>query len=134
MILTRRRVLAASATTLAMPYVARAQQAQITLAAYAGIFQDNYEPAVVEPFRRANPAHRSAWLLTLLGVLEGALSRPSRTPRSVGAVPASSPAWPASRSASGSPITTTAATLTQRIGGNRGSSSAHCGLLARCAP
>ena len=55
MILTRRAILAASAGTLAMPYVARAQQASITIAAYAGIFQDNYEPAVVEPFRRANP-------------------------------------------------------------------------------
>ncbi len=56
MILTRRRILAASAAApLAMPYVARAQQAGITVAAYAGIFQDNYEPAVVEPFRRANP-------------------------------------------------------------------------------
>jgi putative spermidine/putrescine transport system substrate-binding protein len=54
-ILSRRRILAASATTLAMPYVARAQQASITLAAYSGIFQDNYEPAVVETFRRANP-------------------------------------------------------------------------------
>lgn len=55
MLITRRHVLAASATTLAMPHVARAQQASITVAAYAGIFQDNYEPAVVEPFRRANP-------------------------------------------------------------------------------
>ena len=55
MILTRRRILAASAGTLFMPHIARAQQASITLAAYAGIFQDNYEPAVVEPFRRANP-------------------------------------------------------------------------------
>lgn len=56
MILTRRAILAASAAApLAMPYVARAQQASITIAAYAGIFQDNYEPAVVEPFRRANP-------------------------------------------------------------------------------
>lgn len=56
MILTRRRILAASAAApLAMPFVARAQQASITIAAYAGIFQDNYEPAVVEPFRRANP-------------------------------------------------------------------------------
>lgn len=55
MLFTRRHILAASATTLAMPYVARAQQASITVAAYAGIFQDNYEPAVVEPFRRANP-------------------------------------------------------------------------------
>ncbi len=56
MLITRRHVLAASAAApLAMPYVARAQQASITVAAYAGIFQDNYEPAVVEPFRRANP-------------------------------------------------------------------------------
>ena len=55
MILTRRGILAASAAPLFMPHIARAQQASITLAAYAGIFQDNYEPAVVEPFRRANP-------------------------------------------------------------------------------
>ena len=54
--ITRRTLLAATAGgALAMPYVARAQQASITLAAYSGIFQDNYEPAVVEPFRRANP-------------------------------------------------------------------------------
>ena len=54
--LTRRTLFAGTAgTALAMPYVARAQQASITIAAYAGIFQDNYEPAVVEPFRRANP-------------------------------------------------------------------------------
>ncbi len=53
--LSRRRALAASAASLAMPFVARAQQASITLAAYTGIFQENYEPAVVEPFRRAHP-------------------------------------------------------------------------------
>jgi putative spermidine/putrescine transport system substrate-binding protein len=54
--LTRRTILAGTAgAALAMPHVARAQQASITVAAYAGIFQENYEPAVVEPFRRANP-------------------------------------------------------------------------------
>ena len=55
MSVTRRRVLATTTGLLAMPAIARAQQVSITVAAYAGIFQDNYEPAVVEPFRRTNP-------------------------------------------------------------------------------
>lgn len=53
--LIRRRPLLAAA--LATPFIrpARADQTTITLAAYAGIFQDNYLAAVVEPFERANP-------------------------------------------------------------------------------
>lgn len=55
---TRRRLLLATAgTALATPFIRRAHAVtgEITLAAYSGIFQENYEPAVVEPFRRANP-------------------------------------------------------------------------------
>jgi putative spermidine/putrescine transport system substrate-binding protein len=50
-----RRTLAGSA--LALPFIrpARADAVTITLAAYSGIFQDNYTAAVVEPFERANP-------------------------------------------------------------------------------
>ncbi len=50
-----RRILTGAA--LATPFIrpARADQTTVTLAAYSGIFQDNYVPAVVEPFERANP-------------------------------------------------------------------------------
>ncbi|NKC34144.1 ABC transporter substrate-binding protein [Falsiroseomonas selenitidurans] len=42
---------------LASPFIrpAAAQERSITLAAYSGIFQENYDAVVVEPFRRANP-------------------------------------------------------------------------------
>jgi putative spermidine/putrescine transport system substrate-binding protein len=42
---------------LAAPFIRPAfgQERSITLAAYSGIFQENYEAVVVEPFRRANP-------------------------------------------------------------------------------
>lgn len=54
MSMQRRLVLAGG---LAAPFVrpARADAVTITLAAYSGIFQDNYMAAVVEPFERANP-------------------------------------------------------------------------------
>jgi putative spermidine/putrescine transport system substrate-binding protein len=55
---TRRRLLTtALASPLAAPFVrpARAVEGSFTLAAYSGIFEDNYRPAVVEPFMRANP-------------------------------------------------------------------------------
>ncbi|MBN8875229.1 MAG: extracellular solute-binding protein [Rhodospirillales bacterium] len=54
---TRRRLLAAPlALPLAAPFIRRAVAARsITFAAYSGIFQENYEPAVVEAFRRAHP-------------------------------------------------------------------------------
>ena len=55
---TRRHLITATAgMALATPFIRRAHAVQgaITLAAYAGIFQENYEPAVVEPFRRAHP-------------------------------------------------------------------------------
>jgi putative spermidine/putrescine transport system substrate-binding protein len=50
-----RRVVLAS--TLAAPFVrpARAEEGSVTFAAYSGIFQDNYQAAVIEPFMRANP-------------------------------------------------------------------------------
>ncbi|MCQ4161629.1 ABC transporter substrate-binding protein [Roseomonas sp. GC11] len=42
---------------LAAPFIrpASAQERSITLAAYSGIFQDNYHAAVVEPFMKAHP-------------------------------------------------------------------------------
>lgn len=51
---TRRAVLAGS---LAAPFVrpARAADTTIVLAAYSGIFKENYQAAVVEPFMAANP-------------------------------------------------------------------------------
>jgi putative spermidine/putrescine transport system substrate-binding protein len=54
---TRRLVLQTGLATIAMPAVLRAQglSGQITLMSYAGIFQDNYSKAVVEPFMAANP-------------------------------------------------------------------------------
>ncbi len=44
-------------TALATPFIRRAhaEEGTLTLAAYSGIFQDNYLPAVVEPFMKANP-------------------------------------------------------------------------------
>lgn len=54
---TRRQLLAAPlALPLAMPFIRRAHAARsITFASYSGIFQENYEPAVVDAFRRAHP-------------------------------------------------------------------------------
>jgi putative spermidine/putrescine transport system substrate-binding protein len=51
----RRRLLLGG--SLAAPFIrpARADATTITLAAYSGIFQDNYVATVVEPFERANP-------------------------------------------------------------------------------
>ncbi len=53
----RRRFVAAAAATVAAPGILRAQglSGTITLMSYAGIFQDNYTKAVVEPFLKANP-------------------------------------------------------------------------------
>ncbi len=53
----RRRFVAAAAATVAAPGILRAQglSGTITLMSYAGIFQDNYTRAVVEPFLKANP-------------------------------------------------------------------------------
>lgn len=54
---TRRLILKTGLASIAMPAVLRAQglSGQITLMAYAGIFQDNYTKTVVEPFLAANP-------------------------------------------------------------------------------
>ena len=54
--LTRRLVLQSGLATIAMPAVLRAQtlSGQITLMSYAGIFQDNYTKAVIEPFQQAH--------------------------------------------------------------------------------
>lgn len=53
----RRALLKSGLAVLAAPAVARAQGAKpsLTLLAYAGIFQDNYVKAVVEPFQKAFP-------------------------------------------------------------------------------
>ena len=53
---TRRRLLTAS-IGLAMPAIPAAEAAprSVTFAAYGGLFQDLYEPAVVDPFSRAHP-------------------------------------------------------------------------------
>jgi putative spermidine/putrescine transport system substrate-binding protein len=54
----RRAFVGGSAALIAAPSVPRAQggpSGQITLMAYAGIFQDNYIRTVVEPFQRAFP-------------------------------------------------------------------------------
>lgn len=53
---TRRAFIAgAAAATLARPALAQGLSGQITVMAYAGIFQDNYTRTVVEPFRRKHP-------------------------------------------------------------------------------
>ena len=54
MTITRRAALTAA---LATPFIGRAhaQTGTITLAAYSGIFEENYRAAVVEPFMKANP-------------------------------------------------------------------------------
>lgn len=54
---TRRLVLQTGLATIAAPTVLRAQglSGQITLMSYAGIFQDNYTRAVIEPFQQAHP-------------------------------------------------------------------------------
>lgn len=51
---------AAGGALLAAPWVrpAGAQERTITFAAFSGIFEENYRPAVVEPFMRANPGIR----------------------------------------------------------------------------
>lgn len=56
--LTRRLVLQAGLATVAAPALVRAQPSligTITLMSYAGIFQDNYTKAVIEPFQQAHP-------------------------------------------------------------------------------
>ncbi len=59
----RRRFVAAAAATVAAPGILRAQglSGTITLMSYAGIFQDNYTKAVVEPFLKANPGVKVAY-------------------------------------------------------------------------
>ena len=55
---SRRSILGGvGATTLAAPFIRRAQAAEtsLVLAAYSGIFEENYRAAVVEPFMAANP-------------------------------------------------------------------------------
>jgi putative spermidine/putrescine transport system substrate-binding protein len=54
---TRRLVLQTGLASIAAPAVLRAQglSGQITLMSYAGIFQDNYTKAVIEPFQLAHP-------------------------------------------------------------------------------
>jgi len=53
---TRRRLLTAS-VSLAMPFIrpAMAARRSITFAAYGGLFQDLYQPGIIEPFSRAHP-------------------------------------------------------------------------------
>ncbi|CAN7333084.1 extracellular solute-binding protein [Bosea sp. LjRoot237] len=56
--LSRRLVLQAGLATVAAPALVRAQpglSGTITLMSYAGIFQDNYTKAVIEPFQQAHP-------------------------------------------------------------------------------
>jgi putative spermidine/putrescine transport system substrate-binding protein len=55
--INRRVVLQAGLATLAAPAIVRAQtvRGSIAVMAYAGIFQDNYTKAVVEPFQKAFP-------------------------------------------------------------------------------
>ncbi len=59
----RRRFVAGAAATIAAPGILRAQglSGTITLMSYAGIFQDNYTKAVVEPFLKANPGVKIAY-------------------------------------------------------------------------
>lgn len=55
--LTRRLAIQAGLATIAAPAIVRAQgvSGTISLMSYAGIFQDNYTKAVVEPFQQAFP-------------------------------------------------------------------------------
>ena len=57
MIITRRQLTAGTAIGLAAPWVrpASAQERSITFAAYSGVFQENYQAAVVEPFMKSHP-------------------------------------------------------------------------------
>ena len=54
---TRRVFLQTGLAAVAMPSIVRAQSPKgtVTLMAYAGIFQDNYTRAVIDPFKRAFP-------------------------------------------------------------------------------
>jgi putative spermidine/putrescine transport system substrate-binding protein len=56
-VLSRRHVTAGFGAALAAPLIGRAHAAAgaITVAAYSGIFEENYRAAVIEPFMRANP-------------------------------------------------------------------------------
>lgn len=53
---TRRRLLTAS-ISLAMPFIrpAGAARRSITFAAYGGLFQELYEPGIIDPYSRAHP-------------------------------------------------------------------------------
>jgi putative spermidine/putrescine transport system substrate-binding protein len=80
---TRRRLLAASLSApLSLPFIRRAHAARsITFAAYSGIFQENYEPAVVDAFRKAHPGidvtyYPVANSAQLLGLLRAQKSAP----------------------------------------------------------
>jgi putative spermidine/putrescine transport system substrate-binding protein len=55
--LTRRLAIQAGLATIAAPAIVRAQgvSGSLSLMSYAGIFQDNYTKAVVEPFQQAFP-------------------------------------------------------------------------------
>lgn len=55
--LTRRLAIQAGLATIAAPAIVRAQSVSgtISLMSYAGIFQDNYTKAVIEPFQQAFP-------------------------------------------------------------------------------
>lgn len=55
--LTRRLAIQAGLATIAAPAIVRAQgvSGTISLMSYAGIFQDNYTKAVIEPFQQAFP-------------------------------------------------------------------------------
>ncbi len=61
--LTRRLVLQIGLATLAAPAIVRAQapRGSITLMSYAGIFQDNYVKAVVEPRSRTRRSMSPSW-------------------------------------------------------------------------
>ena len=77
----RTLTLAALAAPLASPRVARAQARSITFAGYSGIFQENYQAAVINPFMAAHPDIRVNYFALpssaqILGTLRAQKSSP----------------------------------------------------------
>ena len=77
--ITRRTL---SAGLLALPALnsARAQERTVTFAGYSGIFQENYQAAVIDPFMRKHPGIKvnyfsAASSAVTLGMLRGAKGR-----------------------------------------------------------
>jgi len=76
-----------------------------SLVMVAGPSPRNASGAIQAFSRCAWSGQSSAWLLTLLAVVDGGLSLPSRTPRSLGGAPWKRPSWAANRASAANAAT-----------------------------